>query len=479
MAQHKVIHLINQFMEDHGQSSGKDRVMLWLEDMYSKVRRLPWSWNFKVTEKTFNTLSFGPPVTSMGGATISGAVPNNYVTMTAAAGGEAVSGQRYLTGRYIYVNEEWYRITRINPEKTTGTTSKLYLDRLLSSAVSEQPALLYRRDSVFRTNGIKSISVDDQKLQPLTDEQIYRFKRGLDPRWYYGSTGDPLAYHIDNFKMPHPKYEPVATIVSGTGPSSTLATAGDHRIFFTYVDYETGRESQPGPDIVITVPADSHVTVTYGSPDGKHSHETTYAIKMYVSKKISNYTRTPMYSKGINVWSTTWDKLDITDTSDGHLTYEHPDSTFVKAVDESHPHEVSNEGAAASSYYDGPTTRVVLYPAPSHSGDEKTYNTETIRCLHIDSWSGLPEEKDYIELGRQRELVELFHLYFLMKQSIQNKDPAQFRQMQGAFREQLNFLLAQDGDDQRLDPSSWEYRFFSPTVNAITEEFTTSLKYPF
>ena len=67
-----------------------------------------------------------------------------------------------------------------------------------------------------------------------------------------------------------------------------------------------------------------------------------------------------------------------------------------------------------------------------------------------------------------------------MKQSIQNKDPAQFRQIQGSFREQLNFLLAQDGDDRRLDPSSWEYKFFSPSQAVMQdEEFTASLKYPF
>ena len=65
-----------------------------------------------------------------------------------------------------------------------------------------------------------------------------------------------------------------------------------------------------------------------------------------------------------------------------------------------------------------------------------------------------------------------------MKQSIQNKDPQQFRGMQGAFREQMNFLLAQDGDDRRLDPSSWEYQFYSP-MSASPDDFTSSLKYPF
>ena len=62
MAQHKVIDLINQFMEDHGQSSGKDRVMLWLEDVYSKIRRLPWSWNFTTTETQSGGDLYSTPV---------------------------------------------------------------------------------------------------------------------------------------------------------------------------------------------------------------------------------------------------------------------------------------------------------------------------------------------------------------------------------------------------------------------------------
>ena len=65
-----------------------------------------------------------------------------------------------------------------------------------------------------------------------------------------------------------------------------------------------------------------------------------------------------------------------------------------------------------------------------------------------------------------------------MKQSIQNKDPKQFRMMQGSFREQMNFLLAQDGDDRRLDPSSWEYKFYTPMTTSF-DDFTSTLKYPF
>ena len=66
MAQHKVIDLINQFMEDHGQSSGKDRVMLWLEDVYSKVRRLPWSWNLRTTDtQTGGHFTTSPVITSV------------------------------------------------------------------------------------------------------------------------------------------------------------------------------------------------------------------------------------------------------------------------------------------------------------------------------------------------------------------------------------------------------------------------------
>ena len=124
------------------------------------------------------------------------------------------------------------------------------------------------------------------------------------------------------------------------------------------------------------------------------------------------------------------------------------------------------------TYYDGNWTRTVFYPAPD----------EYLRALtlHIDTWSGLPGEDETIKLGRQREFIELFHLYFLMKQSIQNKDPKQFRGMQGAFREQMNFLLGQDGDDRRLDPSSWEYKFFRPdTATNLDSEFVASLKYPF
>ena len=194
-----------------------------------------------------------------------------------------------------------------------------------------------------------------------------------------------------------------------------------------------------------TVTAGELINIYYKESSGVSHAENTYSRRLYLTKAIDKYTRNPAFlldTKGAVVATPT--------------TYSVVDSTL----------------AGNDSYYDGNWTRTVMYPAPDAYLRALT--------LHIDTWSGLPGEEETIKLGRQREFIELFHLYFLMKQSIQNKDPKQFREMQGSFREQMNFLLGQDGEDRRLDPSSWEYRFFSPaTESNLDSEFVASLKYPF
>lgn len=441
MAQHKVIDLINQFMEDHGQSSGKDRVMLWLEDVYSKIRRLPWSWNFQTTEtQTGGNFVTTPVITSVEATeTFSWTQGNDYIVSTAATVVAIAGGH---TGRYVYIGEEWHMCVRIAP---VGNTDRVYLNKKIVAAdATAQTVSFYRRDLAFRTNGIKSIHIDDQKIEHLAEEQIYRFKRGLDPRWYYGDSGTPLAYHLDEFQISGPKHAPSVELLSA--PSLLLADAGSHRAFFTFYDQETGLESPPGPSVEFTITSTlNYANISYDSTLGDHSTETTYDRRLYITKKVDIYTRNPAYLFE-----------DFIHSDTGFAAFNVSDSL----LDDS------------PAYYDGPWARAMLYPAPD----------EYLRALalHIDSWFGRPSEDGIIKLGRQREFIELFHLYFLMKQSIQNKDPKQFRMMQGAFREQLNFLLAQDGDDRRLDPSSWEYRFFSPIQTSLQDdEFTASLKYPF
>lgn len=466
MAQHKVIDLINQFMEDHGQSSGKDRVMLWLEDVYSKVRRLPWSWNLRTTDtQTGGHFTTSPVLTSVITYDSSGEVVladtetftwtkgNDYIQSTQSTV-EIVQADH--TGRYVYIGEEWYKCVRIAP---VGDTNRVFLDKKIvaaSQVIELDPdtgvpitglgaqVSFYRRDLAFETNGIKSMHIDDQKIENLTGEQIYRFKRGLDPRWYYGDSGTPLAYNIDDHQINAPKYAPSVTL---SFDSSSTATTGTHRAFYTFFDRETGLESPPGPEAKFTLTSTLNVaTMAYPATGSHHSAETTYYRRLYITRAITDYTRNPAYKWG--------DKMPTDVSSD--FQFNTGDDTLDDNL----------------RYYDGTWTRTVLYPAPD----------EYLRAhaRHIDTWPALPEPQEILKLGRQREFIELFHLYFLMKQSIQGKDPAQFRTMQGAFREQLNFLMAQDGDDRRLDPSSWEYRFFSPTVNMVTDdEFTASLKYPF
>ena len=223
-------------------------------------------------------------------------------------------------------------------------------------------------------------------------------------------------------------------------------TEGIHVAFFTFYDVETGQESPPGPSVEFkTTSTTSFVKLHYGEESGKHSYETTYSRRTYVTKKKDTYTRMPAYELGeLEYNATTGETFSVSDSALGAL----------------------------APYYDGPCTNAMLYPAP----DEY----KRAEALHINSYPGLPSEEDIITLGRQREFIDLFHVYFLMKQSLQNKDPALFRQMQGSFREQLNFLQGKDGEDRKLDPSSWEYRFFSPTTAVLRdEEFTASLKYPF
>jgi len=452
MAKHKVIDLINQFMEDHGQSSGKDRVMLWFEDVYSKIRRLPWSWNFTVTDtQTGGDRLSTPVITSVDATeTFSWTQGNDYIQSTVSTI-SCVTG--YHTGRYVYIDDEWYRCIRISPD---GNKNRVYLDKkIVSASASTQTVSFYRRDLAFKTNGIKSMHVDDRKLENLTSEQIYRFKRGLDPRWYYGDSGEPLAYHVHDFEITPPGKAPLVTLSEDA--TVTGITAGVHRVFFTFIDAETGQESAPGPAVEFTATSLlNKASIAYDS-DGDETaddwhDESTYLLGIYMSTAIGEYTRVPMWSAG----ATSGLYYAGTEGGTGAITV-----TTTKS-------DAALRGR--ESYYDGEWTATCFYPAPD----------EYLRAhaRHIDTWQGLPEEDYLVKLGRQREFIDLFHLYFLMKQSIQNKDPAQFRQMQGSFREQLNFLLAQDGDDRRLDPSSWEYKFYSPMISS-SDDFTSSLKYPF
>ena len=259
MAKHKVIDLINQFMEDHGQSSGKDRVMLWFEDVYSKIRRMPWSWNFAVTDtQTGGEYVATPIITSVDTTeTFSWTQGNDYIESTLATVSAVTS---HHTGRYVYLGEEWYRCMRIAP---SGDTSKIYLDKkIVAPTASTQTVSFYRRDLAFKTNGLKAIHVDDRKLEHITEEQIYRFKRGLDPRWYYGDSGEPLGYYIEDTKIDSPLKAPIVTMSTLTDGK---ITPGKHRAFITFVDRETGRESDPGPSVEFTAKSDedNHATFTY------------------------------------------------------------------------------------------------------------------------------------------------------------------------------------------------------------------------
>tara|TARA_R110001583_G_scaffold11984_11_gene53442 strand:+ start:254 stop:1549 length:1296 start_codon:yes stop_codon:yes gene_type:complete len=431
--------------------------MLWLEDVYSKVRRLPWSWNFKVSEtQTGGDLYTTPIITSdplvetwswdKGTDTIR---MNVTAPLTHTA---SLTVTNLHTGRYVYIGDEWYRCERIvSQEGSDGViTTFITLDKkIVSASATGQTLSFYRRNLPFKTNGIKSISIDDRKIENLTGEQIYRFKRGLDPRWYYGDSGESLAYHSDDYKIPAPPAGPDPDEI--TFLSTGTMDPGTHRLFYTFVDPETGQESAPSPTTEVVTTSTNNGIVITENPADTYWGISTYNRRLYISEVVDKYTRVPMY---LVAEITTAPVIPVIPT------------TLITT------HTSSDKGLSSkTSYYDGEWTNVCLYPAPD--------SYLRVHAKHIDTWHGLPDEEDIIKLGRQREFIDIFHLYFLMKQSIQNKDPTQFRQMQGAFREQLNFLLAQDGDDQRLDPSSWEYRFFSPTVNAITEEFTASLKYPF
>ena len=454
MAQHKVIDLINQFMEDHGQSSGKDRVLLWFEDVYSKIRLLPWSWNFTLTETQTGGGLYSTPIITYDAAgavvlpsteTFTWTQGNDYIESTQST---VVCVNEAHTGRYVYIDNEWYQCVRIAP---TGDTDNVYLDKKIvsaSQAVDPDTGLaaqmsFYRRDLAVTTNGIKSVHVDNQKIEPLKDEQIYRFKRGLDPRWYYGDSGSPLAYHLDEYTVRAPQYPPS---VAAAASATATTTPGTHVAFWTFYDKETGQESAPGPTVEFSVTAAlPQISLGYSSTSLHSAEETTFSRRLYVTKKIESYTRNASFLlTTLASASTSVFPLAISDT-------------LLQGL---------------GKYYDGAWARMVLYPAPD--------SYERAEVYHIDTWIGFPEEQDIVTLGRQREFIELFHLYFLMKQSLQNKDPKQFRMMQASFREQLNFLQAQDGDDRRLDPSSWEYKFFSPSSAIIgDDEFTASLKYPF
>ena len=422
-------------MADHGQKAATDRVMLWFEDCYSKIRTLPWSWNFANT----NTVTEGP----ITGASLG--TPETYDWTQGSShisvnGGAATTLPPINTGRFVYIGDEWYRLIGIGEP---SATYKITLDRPISEATAtEQSLTFYRRDISLNSSGLKSFTVDQWKLDIISNEQIHRYKRGLDPRWYYGDAGTPLAYTLENeYRIDPPTRAPT----TGKVKSATPVSSGTHELFWVYRDQETGLESAPGPSSEIVADGTTAYSVYYGD-SSINVGDRSFQLILYASKAKDEFARPAMYQVGTKV---SFDSASF-------VTYDLSDSNLIEKT----------------RYYDGPYTNCNMWPAP----DEVL----RIECNHLNGWQGRPDNSDYIEFGDNNEFTELFILYFVMKQSSQNKSPKEMRAAQVSFREQLDFLLSRDGDNSRLDPDSWSYRFMRPEVEDNRDDnFIASIRYPF
>ena len=109
-------------------------------------------------------------------------------------------------------------------------------------------------------------------------------------------------------------------------------------------------------------------------------------------------------------------------------------------------------------WYEGPTTKVDFRPAP-----DAVYPLEV---NFLDNWGQRPEINEYVNLGRNNEVLELLRFGFHKFAEMQNKDPQSFRLAVIQFRQQMAYLLRGSRSASAEDPGIGESRDYRSTINS-------------
>lgn len=426
--------IIDQALEDHAQNAGKDMLLLWFEQMYSKLRGMPWNWNMIKTYRrtlaptphditVFNPLAEW--VWTQGSAIITTNPGTNHLLSF------------HFTGRYILLGDEWYRVV-LYPDAQT-----IRVNRPVHVSGSGPIITFYRRDFAVRATGIKSVFVDRERVELLTDEQEYRYNRGVKYN-VYGSpaVATPFQYNLDRkFSIPPPNKPPdVAVGVGGT------TEIGTHEIILCRVDYETGLMSPPSPSAFAEATAANRTfTITYNGV-ANVDYDMSYRLIAFMSRIDTGYQRRPMWYIGAK------DPADVASTivwnqGDDILSgFDDPANAYVDADDQ----DIWSE-----RLYVGPQVRGIWIPAP----DEM----KSVEVVHSNGWHARPYYEEHIDMGSLEEILELFNLYIVYKLASQGKNASELLAAKTAFNTHLKWLLSHQARD--LDINSWDYAYWSPAIS--------------
>ena len=406
----KVSEIVEYLSTQHGQNSAKDLILMNIENLYARVRALPFVWNYKRSMRKVYKV-FTPTETytiTDGSSVISSTVPT---TVTQA-----------MTGRYVVLNEEKYRV------KIVGfpTANDVTLDRVfVGTTITDQSISLYRDNYTWNTPGIDFIRYNGVMVQRFSSSELFKSGRNTYDVRDYVSFYDMNGYEIDDEnRIDPPLYPPVISALAvGPGPA-----AGTYDFFFVYRDYESGELSKPGPVLTSTLAGGNSLTFNYSSPTNKG--ETTYEMILCASKAKGLYLRVPFFAVGVK-------------------------SPLVALSTVSHVYPDANLGYM-ERYYEGPQTTIKFL--------WKIEEDSTVESRYVSGWHGKPQDTDSLEMGDNQEIYELLSLHLVRMQQFINRDAEKSIAVANAFDYRLRKVLADDSDSKFIDPSVNEMKPISPYI---------------
>lgn len=401
----KVGEIIELLQDAVGQQMGEDIFYVWFEELYRLIREQKWAWNWKNNGR----VTFAPIADATN--TYTWVAGNDFVTGSTAA----VAGFNWTnTGRYWIEDNRIYKATFIG---AVGGSARITFDKPIhtTDATGITNLSLVRADHVYNTSSIKNVNVDGLKKPSTTDDDF-------DRQFYYtnrfADSGLPLIYRCDdNSTIPNTPDAPEQQSTAG----GTFA-GGEYYYFFVAYDKESGQYGHPGPTLTYTATAGQIPTFRYGASNLVVGN--TYPVRLFRSQLDPSRARVPMYFVG---------EKDPTSAA-SFVVDNLSDATLLK-----------NE-----KWYEGPTTKVDFRPAP-----DAVYPLEV---NYLNNWGHRPDLNDYVDLGRNNEVLELLRFGFYKFTELQNKDPQSFRIAVIQFRQQMAYLLRGSRSASSEDPGLGETR---------------------
>jgi hypothetical protein len=385
----RVADLIAQMATGLGASSGNDLFFYWLEEQYRFIREKAWAWNWsKKYHLTHAAQDEGDVIT------FDYNEGNDFILASAP-----LALNYFMTGRKVQLGDEWYRIL----DYGLTNASRVYVDRaILGSATGVQPTF-HRDEYWFPGNKLRYVEMDGKKLVRLPEHHLQRKYWG---RVHPSSASTPQSYiDDDSRKLPPPGYAPtVASAGAGTLP------VGEYIYFYTRYDVESGLESAPGPSTTFTNIAGTANRVVYGNPAGDKSEYSSYGLRLYRSLVSPTRNRAPM-----------WLVEQRAPTAPGAPF---DDATTAAAL------------VTKTRFYDGASAVVRLWPPPDS-------DRHTLMIDHVNCWGGRMYEEEYLELGRNDEILETLRIFLKGVLDIKNGDANAYKIASATHRAQVSYLLTQ------------------------------------